>query len=86
VGVSINTVRTMEACGSEPVVSFASTRDRREALEGMGIEFLKSWFARGAVSCGPSRGAVSCGPLGRNKPYRPRGAKENPSSGVAGRA
>jgi len=53
VGVSINTVRTMEACGGEPVGGFASTRDRREAFEGMGIEFLKSWFARGAVSCGP---------------------------------
>jgi transcriptional regulator with XRE-family HTH domain len=41
VGVSINTLRTMEACGSELVGGFASTRDRvREALEAMGIEFL----------------------------------------------
>jgi len=58
VGVSINTVRTMEACGSEPVGGLASTRDKvREALEGMGIEFLNGspseWFARGAVSCWP---------------------------------
>jgi len=50
VDVSINTVRTVQACGSEPVGGFASTRDKvREA----GIAFLKSWFARGAVSCGP---------------------------------
>jgi transcriptional regulator with XRE-family HTH domain len=41
VGVSINTIRTMEACGAEPVGGFASTRNKvREALEGLGIEFL----------------------------------------------
>src|SRR5258706_12048465 len=41
VGVSDNTIRNMEARGSEPVGSFASTRDKvREALERMGIEFL----------------------------------------------
>ena len=40
-GVSINTVRTMEARGSEPVGGFASTRAKvREALEAMGIEFM----------------------------------------------
>jgi hypothetical protein len=41
VGVSINTVRAMEACGAEPVGGFASTRNKvRVALEDMGIEFL----------------------------------------------
>jgi transcriptional regulator with XRE-family HTH domain len=40
-GVNINTVRTMEACGSEPVGGFASTRGRvHEALERQGIEFF----------------------------------------------
>jgi DNA-binding XRE family transcriptional regulator len=28
VGVSHNTIRNMEACGADPVGSFASTRDR----------------------------------------------------------
>ncbi len=43
VGVSDNTIRNMEARGSEPVGGFASTRDKvREALEGMGIEFLNN--------------------------------------------
>jgi len=41
VGVSDNTIRNMEACGAEPVGGFASTRDKvRQALEGLGIEFL----------------------------------------------
>src|SRR5437899_2202975 len=41
VGVSDNTIRNMEARGSEPVGGFPSTRDKvLEALEGMGIEFL----------------------------------------------
>jgi hypothetical protein len=41
VGISVNTVRTMEACGAEAVGGFASTRNRvRESLEGAGIEFL----------------------------------------------
>ena len=40
VEVSDNTIRNMEACGSEPVGGFASTRDKvREALERQGIEF-----------------------------------------------
>jgi transcriptional regulator with XRE-family HTH domain len=41
VGVSDNTIRNMEACGSEPVGGFASTREKvREALEHQGIEFF----------------------------------------------
>jgi hypothetical protein len=41
VGVSDNTIRNMEACGSEPVGGFASTRDKvRGALELQGIEFF----------------------------------------------
>jgi transcriptional regulator with XRE-family HTH domain len=41
VGVSDNTIRNMEARGSEAVGGFVSTRDKvREALEEMGIEFL----------------------------------------------
>jgi transcriptional regulator with XRE-family HTH domain len=41
VGVSDNTIRNMEAHGSEPVGGFVSTRYKvRGALEGMGIEFL----------------------------------------------
>jgi transcriptional regulator with XRE-family HTH domain len=40
-GVNINTIRTMEACRSEPVGGFASTRNRvSEALERQGIEFF----------------------------------------------
>jgi transcriptional regulator with XRE-family HTH domain len=40
VGVSDNTIRNMEACGSEPVGGFASTREKvREALELLGVEF-----------------------------------------------
>ena len=41
VGVGINTIRTMEGCGAEPVGGFASTRNKvREALEALGIEFV----------------------------------------------
>jgi hypothetical protein len=41
VGASVNTIKTMEACGAEPVGGFASTRNKvRDALEAMGIEFL----------------------------------------------
>jgi transcriptional regulator with XRE-family HTH domain len=41
VGVSDNTIRNMEASGSEPVGGFASTREKvREALEHQGIEFF----------------------------------------------
>jgi transcriptional regulator with XRE-family HTH domain len=59
-GVNINTIRTMEACGSEPVGGFASTRNRvREALERQGIEFfdgdapgvrLRKGFASGGAA------------------------------------
>ncbi|PMZ85269.1 hypothetical protein, partial [Pseudomonas sp. FW305-42] len=39
-GVSINTIRTQEACGDQPVAGFASTRDKvQQALEELGIEF-----------------------------------------------
>jgi hypothetical protein len=39
-GVSINTVRNMEACGHQPIGGYASTRDKvQRALEGLGIEF-----------------------------------------------
>lgn len=39
-GVSINTIRTQEACGDQPVAGYASTRDKvQQALEGLGIEF-----------------------------------------------
>jgi transcriptional regulator with XRE-family HTH domain len=41
VGVSDNTIRNMEAHGSESVGGFASTREKaREALEHQGIEFF----------------------------------------------
>ncbi len=41
VGVSINTIRTMEACGGEAVGGFVSTRNKvHDSLEGVGIEFL----------------------------------------------
>jgi len=41
VGVSVNTIRKMEACGADPVAGFASTRNKvREALNTMGIEFI----------------------------------------------
>jgi transcriptional regulator with XRE-family HTH domain len=39
-GVSINTIRTQEACGDRPVAGYASTRDKvQNALEDLGIEF-----------------------------------------------
>jgi hypothetical protein len=39
VGVSDNTIRNMEACGSDPVGGFASTREKvREGLERLGVE------------------------------------------------
>jgi transcriptional regulator with XRE-family HTH domain len=41
VGVSDNTIRNMEACGSEPIGGVASTREKvRQALESQGIEFF----------------------------------------------
>jgi hypothetical protein len=40
-GVSINTVRNMEACGAEAIGGYASTREKvQTALEGLGIEFM----------------------------------------------
>jgi hypothetical protein len=40
-GVSINTVRNMEACGAAVIGGYASTREKvRAALEGIGIEFM----------------------------------------------
>jgi transcriptional regulator with XRE-family HTH domain len=54
VGVSVNTVKTMEASGADPVGGFASTRIRvREALEAMGIRFTNGdapgviWLRKG---------------------------------------
>ena len=39
-GVSINTVRNMEACGDKPIGGYASTRDKvQRALAAFGIEF-----------------------------------------------
>jgi transcriptional regulator with XRE-family HTH domain len=39
-GVSINTVRNMEASGDQPIGGYASTRDKvQAALEALGIEF-----------------------------------------------
>jgi len=39
-GVSINTVRNMEASGERPIGGYASTRDKvQRALEALGIEF-----------------------------------------------
>jgi transcriptional regulator with XRE-family HTH domain len=39
-GVSINTIRNMEATGSKPVGGFESTRSKvQTALENMGMEF-----------------------------------------------
>jgi transcriptional regulator with XRE-family HTH domain len=39
-GVSINTIRTQEASGDQPIAGYASTRDKvQRALEALGIEF-----------------------------------------------
>jgi hypothetical protein len=39
-GVSVNTIRNMEACGRQPVGGFESTRRKvQSALEATGIEF-----------------------------------------------
>jgi transcriptional regulator with XRE-family HTH domain len=62
VGVSDNTIRNMEACGSEPVGGFASTREKvREALEHQGIEFFNGdapgvRLHRGAAAPKPQAG------------------------------
>jgi transcriptional regulator with XRE-family HTH domain len=55
VGASVNTIKTMEGRGHEPVGGFASTRDRvREALEAMGIRFTNGdapgviWLRKGS--------------------------------------
>src|SRR6266404_2035518 len=54
VGVSVNTLRTMEAYGAEPVGGFASTRNKvRDALKVMGIKFVNGdapgviWLRKG---------------------------------------
>jgi transcriptional regulator with XRE-family HTH domain len=40
-GVSVNTVRNMEACGAAAIGGYTSTREKvRVALEGLGIEFM----------------------------------------------
>jgi transcriptional regulator with XRE-family HTH domain len=39
-GVSVNTIRNMEACADQPIGGYASTRDKvQRALEDLGIEF-----------------------------------------------
>lgn len=39
-GVSINTVRNMEACGDRPIGGYVRTREQvQSALEALGIEF-----------------------------------------------
>jgi transcriptional regulator with XRE-family HTH domain len=40
-GVSINTIRNMEACGADTVGGYTSTRNKvQAALEAIGIEFM----------------------------------------------
>lgn len=66
VGVSINTIKTMERCGDEPVGGFASTRNKvLEALKAMGIEFVNGdapgvlWLRkRGKAMAGKSPGSA----------------------------
>jgi len=39
-GLSINTIRNIEACADQPIGGYASTRDKvQRALESLGIEF-----------------------------------------------
>jgi len=78
VGVSINTIKTMEGCGDEPVGGFASTRDRvREALKAMGIEFVNGdapgviWSRKGRKAvAGKSPGSARV--RGKKTPRRKR--------------
>src|SRR5258706_15246741 len=67
VGVSVNTIKTMEGCGPKIVGGFASTRNKvREALEAMGIRFTNGdapgviWLRKGGKA-----------KAGATKPRRP---------------
>src|SRR5215470_16998199 len=66
VGVSINTIKTMEGCGPELVGGFASTRNRvRDALEEMGIRFTNGdapgviWLRKGGKAGASKRAEPS---------------------------
>ena len=69
VGVSDNTIRNMEAWGSEPVGGFASTREKvREALEQQGIEFFNGDAPGVQLRKGPTASKPPTGP--RTSPRR----------------
>jgi transcriptional regulator with XRE-family HTH domain len=73
-GVNINTVRTMEACGSEPVGGFASTRGRvREALERQGVEFFDGDMLGVRLRKGVASAAIAA-PSTSQRPTRSREA------------
>jgi len=78
VGVSVNTIKTMEASGDDPVGGFASTRERvREALKAMGVRFTNGdapgviWLRKGGkTGAGKSTGAARVAL--KKKPHRKR--------------
>jgi len=83
-GASINTIRTMEACGAELVGGFASTREKvREALEAAGIEFLNHGepgvrMRKGRKSAAIAGAHASKPPAG-TKMARRKSARQRPS-------
>jgi transcriptional regulator with XRE-family HTH domain len=76
-GVSINTIRNMEACADQPIGGFASTRDKvQRALEGLGIEFTNGTspgvrlMRRSGEGASASKGAAGARASARSKPSR----------------
>jgi|ERR1700683_2049080 len=76
-GVSINTIRNMEACGDRPIGGYASTRDKvQRSLEALGIEFTNGTSPgvrltrRGSEGASASKGASGGRTSARSKPNR----------------
>jgi hypothetical protein len=68
-GVSINTVRNMEACGAAAIGGYTSTREKvQAALEGLGIEFMNG-----------DRPGVRLTPKAHGESKPPPGTKTAPS-------
>jgi transcriptional regulator with XRE-family HTH domain len=82
-GVSINTVRNMEACGAAAIGGYTSTREKvQAALEGLGIEFMNG--DRPGVRLTPKAHGESKLPPG-TKTALGREARQRPSAGRRGR-
>lgn len=86
-GVSINTVRNMEACGEKPVGGYARTREQMQsALEGLGIEFTNGnspgvkLTRRGSAASAAPKGPVRPRSPGRSK-TRHKPSRRHPKAG-----